>query len=266
VEKDGGGGEGLQAKSSGKGPKKGLDDAVLVAASSKKSKKSKKTAASKKPPPTNSHFHSTGIMCKCDAVARTTRTMKTMSGLSFGGESLDPDGSVSSRAQQNILMPVLHMTVTKAIGGALGFSEIDPQTDNCLNKRGSVDPQVACGIVIEGNVLAARVSMQNRCVVIASLLAPERFANPDKKLAHVLKHIVVHYPETNGDKLVRMRILQNHPRHVFANANLKSLLGSHNTRCLVEHRIAAPFPVSDSIVMAEEDPIFPSWPQNGNGR
>jgi len=53
-----------------------------------------------------------------------------------------------------------------------------------------------------------------------------------------------------------MQILKGSPWHIAALVNLKALKGSTNDRFLVEHRITAPFSVSEALVTKEDNPIF----------
>jgi len=246
VQKKGGGGEGLKAHNSEKKP-----DAKSVSGKTLKTEKSK-AASTKKP----SVFPSTSTMCKCDATARSAATMRTNTGLSFAGRTHGADGAVRMGARPLMSVPVFCTLVDRAIGGALAFSQLDPWTDDGLNKRASCDLMVCNGAVIDGDTVQCRPSAMNPSVVIISFYLSDFFTNPDRKLSFLLERIATVYPETQGDEQACLKILKNHPRHVSALMNLKSLLGSHNNRHLVEFRITAPFKVSENLVTREEDPVF----------
>ena len=246
MEKNGGGGEGLKAKNSNK--KKKTSEASVK---TKKSIKSK-AASTRKP----SVFPSTSTMYKCDGTQRTAATKNSNTGLSFAGRTYGADGTVRMGSRPMMCVPVFCTLVDRAIGGALAFSQLDPWTDNGLNKRASCDLMVCNGAVIDGDAVQCRPSAMNPSVVIISFYLSEYFTNPDRKLKCLLERIAEVYPETNGYDTACLKILKSHPRCVSALSNLRSLLGSHSNRYLVKFRITAPFKVSESLVSREEDPVF----------
>ena len=255
MKKEKGGGQGLEAKTS--------HDTASVSTGRKSSKASvkssgrsvhskSKTVRTSKP----GFFQSTATMYKCDATAKSARTMNTTTGLSLSGKSFDQNGNHVGNDATAVSMPVICTTVDKAIGGALAFSQLDAWTDNGLNHRGSCDVMVCNGASVEGQTLQCRTSTQDPSVIVLSFALSTRFTNVDRKLEYLLERIAEVHPDTKGDKFACMRILQSHSRYVSCKANLKALCGRSNNQYLVEHRMTAPFPIADVLVTKQEDPIF----------
>ena len=250
VSESGGGGQGLSAKNSS-GKKKSAD--ASVSGKSKRSTSSKQS--SKKKSSATGMYQSTATMYKCDGTVRTSKTQATTGGLSFAGKSLSADGQARKVNLPDKAMPVMATLVDKAIGGAVAFSQLDPWTDNGLNKRASCDLWVTNGTVLGNGNLECRPSTQNPRILVISLGLSPTFTNPDSKLEYLLERVGEAY-HCNGDRNACLRILQNHPRYVSAKVNLKALLGHNNRSFTVEHRITAPFDIDDTLVTKEEDPIF----------
>ena len=248
-----GGGEGLKSRSSASVSAKSKKSTTTKATKKSKSTSTFKSIKSLKKPPPNSFF-STETMCKCDATAKTSRTLNTTAGLSFAGKSIGTNGEAAASRQQNIARPVFCSKVDKAIGGALAFSQCDYWKDTGLNNRASCDAMVMPGAVIEDGTFQMRPSSQNEDVIIMSFGLSLRFTHVETKLSYIVDRIAARC--TEGDRNNALRLLLYHPRFVACKASLQSFLGSNSNDFVVEHRMKVPFKVADSLVTEEEDPIF----------
>ena len=257
VKQDGGGGEGLKAKSSASCRRSTSNMSVT----SKKSSvtgmafgggRSGKYKCDSTLYNTKRASGNTSVKSKGGKSTKTTKT--SASGMSFGGKSLSADGKARAETAVNsAALPVLTTTANSSIGGSLAFSQLDAWMDNGLNERASCDLWVASGSAINGD-LDCRVSSTNKKVLVVTLELSITFTNLDEKLRYLLDRINIAY-DCKGDLNACLRILQNHSRYISAKVNLKDLLGKSG-RFLVEHRITAPFEIDEALVMADEDAIF----------
>lgn len=183
---------------------------------------------------------------------KSGKSVKSNTGMSFGGKSLGADGRACQK-QAGMAMPLLTTLVEDSIGGSCAFSQLDQWRDNGLNDRASIDLWAATGCIIEGD-LNCRVSSMNRKILVISFELTRTFTDVDEKLDYLLDRINEAY-KCRGDRNACLRILQNHSRYISAKANLSNLLGEHRVSYIVEHRITSPFPIDDSLVTKDEDPI-----------
>lgn len=162
--------------------------------SSKKSIRTKLLMKSAKRKPTGV-FPSTDTMCKCDATAVSSATLRSTAGLSFAGNTMRCNGSVALRQKKKHGTPVFCTVVKKAIGGALGFSQCDSWVDNGLNRRASIDLMASNGVVIDGNTLQCHPSTMQQDAVAISFCLSGLFMNIVRKLACLLEHVADAFQE-----------------------------------------------------------------------